>query len=224
MALAFNSLEQEILALNLSRVMIDDMANYSIFVKPNGIKDVTFLPQTAAHQKLFNILLVDFLSLPKLEFGLPRVPRDVSQSQRSYLNYLTTICEGPEINPTATKAIQEPTSSFIEWLEETCLARKVWLPSIDTELDVKIKRVSLITICGNISKHSPARLHVDVNEIRKILRENGCEVGEEKGYLVISDFYTWFRAGVPPLGCLFFVAASASPIRGHLTLGCTFLK
>lgn len=67
----FTSTEQELIVLRAVWELIDEMVNYEIFTKPNRVKDAELVPKTMTHKRLFNILLVDFLSKPNQgSFGL----------------------------------------------------------------------------------------------------------------------------------------------------------
>jgi hypothetical protein len=58
----YTVIEQEVIILNAVWGLIGDMVNYEIFVKHNETKDITLMPNSMTHKRLFNILLVDFLS------------------------------------------------------------------------------------------------------------------------------------------------------------------
>ena len=197
MAPGFTATEQEVIVLKAVWELIDEMVNYEMFIKPDRVNDVTILPNTATHQRLFNILLVDFLAMPDLKpFGLPALPIDSLKSERSYLFYLRRICDAPRLNPTAGNAIRVPLEAFLQWLEAECFVEKVWLPSIDVETDIRLKRVQFIKICGNIAKHNFARLNRNVKEICQILKDNGTNIDIDQGYLVVPEFYEWFHNNV----------------------------
>lgn len=93
-------------------------------------------------------------------------------------------------------SISSPLNALLEWLEPECLVEKVWLPSINLESTIKVKRVAFIKICGNIAKHSFGRLSASVDEICEILRTNGALIDRDAGYLVLPDFYEWFHRNV----------------------------
>ena len=193
----FTETEQEVIVLKAVWELIDQMVNYEMFAKPGRVDDVTLLPSTVTHQRLFNILLVDFLSMPdQKSFGLPDPPDDSLKSERSYLFYLKRICNAPKLNPVGGEAIREPIEVFLQWLEAECLVEKVWLPSIDIETDIRLKRILLIKICGNIAKHSFAGLSRNVQDICKVLEANGTKIDIDQGYLVIPEFYEWFHKNV----------------------------
>jgi len=197
----FVQVEKEAIILNAVWQMIDGMVNWGMFVKHDKTVDTSLLFETSAHMRLFNILLGDFLSLPQkrrgnpLPFGLIDPPSETRESNRSFLFYLRQICEKPQLGGDA-ELIREPLEAFGNWLEGVALVEKVWLPAIDTELDMRIMRMHYIKICGDMGKHSFARLQGNVNRICKVLADNGHPIDEGAGFSVLPDFYDWFHKHV----------------------------
>jgi len=190
----FNETEQEIIVLKAIWDMIDEMVNYEIFEKRHGTKDTQLSFSSRTHQKFFNIQLVDFLSRPKAGlFNLPSATGKVSETDKSYLYFLEAVCKKPNLGKEEVNAISEPVAEFKDWLETECCVEKVWFPSIDTETDIKVKRVSFIKICGNISKHNFTRLDEDASAIKKILSDNKVKIEQNDAYLLLSEFYEWFH-------------------------------
>src|SRR5665213_1480893 len=192
----FTKTEQEIIALKAIWELIDEMVNYEMFLKLTGTDDVQLTFNTMTHQRLFNILLVDFLSSPNAPFGLPAPPKGAPKSDRTVLFLLRRICDEPRLNPGGAHILRSPLGSFVEWLEADCLVEEVWFPSIKVESDIRVKRIAFLKICGNIAKHSFTRLSDNVREICEILKENGTTIEPEQGYLVIPEFYEWFHRNV----------------------------
>jgi hypothetical protein len=192
---AFTQTEQEVIVLKAVWELIAEMVNYEMFLKPTRTSDVQLMFHTITHGRLFNILLVDFLSEPNATFGLPSPPRQSPMSDQSYLFYLRRVCNCPTLNRVAD-SIKTPLEVFVQWLETECLVEKVWLPSIQLEPDIKVKRIAFIRICGNIAKHSFTRLNRDADLICKILKANGHSIDVEQAYLVIPEFYEWFHAHI----------------------------
>jgi hypothetical protein len=76
------------------------------------------------------------------------------------------------------------------------IVENVWLPSIELQTDIHVKRFTFIKICGNIGKHNFARLSRVVGDICAILEANGNKVSVDHGYLIIEEFYEWFHDNV----------------------------
>jgi hypothetical protein len=193
----FNETEQEVIALNAVWNLIDEMVNWNIFVKTDVVKDVTLIPSTGTHQQLFNILLLDFLTVMDAgAFDLPRPANGSSEADKSYLFYLNRIAASPQLNPLSGHLISTPTKLFTNWLETECTVEGVWLPTIEVQATLTLKRISFIKICGNIAKHSFAGLSRNSKDIAGILSANGVEIEDDQRFLVIPDFYEWFHRNI----------------------------
>ena len=194
----FNEMEQEIIVLKAVWDMIDEMVNYEIFERPHRTKDTTLIFKSRTHQKFFNIQLVDFLSRPKNKkgiFDLPFAPKESSDTDKSYLYLLKTVCDKPNFSK-EVDAISGPLAKFKDWLETECHVENVRFPSIETETDIKVMRVSFVKICGNISKHNFTRLDQDASKIEEILSANNVQIGNTDRYLLLSEFYEYFHDNV----------------------------
>ena len=64
MATDITKTEQEVIVLKAIWELIDEMVNYEMFVKLSRTNDAVLMFNSRTHQRLFNILLVDFLSQP----------------------------------------------------------------------------------------------------------------------------------------------------------------
>jgi hypothetical protein len=175
------------------------MVNFAIFM-PLGdrIQNTSLMPTTADTLRLFHLLLGDFLSplMRKgrggLPFNLPQPPSGARPSDLTFLFYLREIVASPSLNPTAD-AILQPVEAFASWLEQDSHIEGVWLPSIDVQADLTIKRMTWLKICADIGKHSFARLESNVSKIVSILSSHGREVDEGMGYAVLPEFWEWFH-------------------------------
>ncbi len=192
----FNEIEQEIIVLKAVWDMIDEMVNYEIFERPRRTRDTALIFKSRTHQKFFNIQLVDFLSRPKEGvFDLPFAPKESSDTDKTYLYLLEAVCDKPNFSK-EVDAISGPLAKFKDWLETECHVENVRFPSIETETDIKVKRVFFIKICGNISKHNFTRLDQDASKIQDILKTNKVQIGDADKYLLLSEFYEWFHDNV----------------------------
>ena len=187
-------MEQEVVVLKSAWDSIDDMVNYSMFEKLHRTADTELRFKSERHQRLFNVLLVDFLSQPRVwPFGLSHPPAKAPASDLSILFHLKRICSEPQLNPADISKLNRPLEAFTQWLEGECLVEDVWLPSIELKTNIKVKRITFIKICGNIGKHSFARLGADVAIICELLKVNGTTIDPAFGYLVLPEFYDWFH-------------------------------
>jgi len=197
----FSETEQEAIILNAMWAMIDDMVNYEMFVKTERTTDVVLMFSTSTHMRLFNVLFVDFLSQPRpaqggsVPFDLPQPPPNARQADLTHLFYLRQVCAAPKLGPNASM-IAGPLDGFSDWLEAEAVVEKVWLPSINTELDFRIGRLQFMKICGDIAKHNFLRLSQNVKRLRQVLKANGHTIDEGQAYLVLPEFYEWFHRNI----------------------------
>lgn len=71
MPTAFTQTEHEVVVLKLVWDLIDEMVNYEMFAGFESVEDVALMFNSSTHQRLFNILLLDFLPQPRQwPFGL----------------------------------------------------------------------------------------------------------------------------------------------------------
>lgn len=193
---SFNKTEQEAIILNAVCGLIDEMVNYGMFVKCETFENSNVMFQTTAHARLFNIWLCDFLSVPlgkkgKFPFGFTEVPSDEPTSMKSYLFYLFEVCEDSKFGR-VSDSLFDAANDFKVWLEGETVVEKVWLPSIDLKLDMRIVRADALKITGNLAKHNYTRLEGDVKKIGKILENNGHIKTIEECYLLLPEFQEWF--------------------------------
>jgi len=161
------------------------MVNFEILQLSEGKGGSQAIFRTAVHQRLFNIILVDFLSKPGREFAGKR---------NSCLDAVDDVCETPLFNQgNSVKSLRRAVKTFKRWLERGIKVKKVWLPSINLEATVSIQRQQFIKICGDISKHNFSRLSRRVEDLKKVLSSSGVQITDEDGLLVIEDFYEKFH-------------------------------
>ena len=195
--MAYTKTEQEVIVLKAAWEMIHEMVNFEIFEKLNRVKNTNLMFKTATHQRVFNVLLVDFLSQPRnWPFDLPSPPHNAAKSERCILFLLKRICDEPQLNRDGGDLLRTPLDAFQQWLETECVVEKVYLPSIEVESDIRVRRMAFIKICGNIAKHNFTRLSVNVDEICEILKANEVAIDTENGYLVLSEFHEWFHDNI----------------------------
>jgi hypothetical protein len=194
----FAPIEQEAIILNAAWEMVDDMVNYAMFVKSDEVENTNLMFKTSAHARLFNVLLCDFLSLPQrrgkspIPFDLPDPPSGARPSDLTFLFYLRQICGTPTLNRDSG-ALVSSVEAFADWLEGETFIEHVWFPTVNVEVDLKVMRLTYLKICGDIGKHSLARLQGNVERIRKILADHGHQIDEGMAYAALPEFYEWFH-------------------------------
>lgn len=178
-------IEKEIIYLLAIKHFIDEMVNFEIvkILRRSPYSEIRF--QSMTHQKFFNIILVDFLSCPDTQ---------ILGEQQPYLQALTSICKNPFFNKNnSIENLRKATQECRDWFDHEFVAEKIWLPSIELETDLLIKRSEFIKICGNISKHNLTRLSRVTKDIIRIFKRNGKMLEEEGAFSIIEEFYNWFH-------------------------------
>ena len=186
-----NDIEQEAIVLNWAWEMIDGMVNWAMFDMNDGTEPTNLMFKTDQHSQLFIILLRDFLSQASASLGLKRVPHNARPSDRTFLFHLRQVCADPKLG-TDTTALVTAIETFASWLEGEFTAA-VNLSAIDVVADLRVARVRYIQMCGDIAKHSLARLDSRVGDLRKLLKKAGHSVSEHEAYLAVDDFFERFH-------------------------------
>jgi hypothetical protein len=203
----YSPLDREIIILAAGWDLIGSMVHYAHFTKQHLIKNAVLMFQTREASKLFLIILADFLSLPRDgTFGLSRPGAEGSLGQ-THLGYLLNVASAPSFKGDVT-LLTSSVKSFAEWLDGFADVPDVWLPSIERNGSLRVRRMDYLKICGTISKHGFTRLGDVVGKLRTILAANGTEIDEGQSYLVIPEFQEWFQDNI-------FVASSTR-VAWHL--------
>ena len=192
-----NVIEREAIILNSAWKMINGMVNWSMFAKTDLKRPTNLMFEDVEHQKVFIILLRDFLSQVRAygkqatPLGLKEVPHDACPSDRTFLFHLRQVCECPQLEADAVN-LRKEVESFAEWLEGEFLARDVWLSDMIEPVDIRITRYRYITMCGDIAKHHLGRLSTVASHMEGLLKQSRRDIDEQTAYLVIEDFFGWF--------------------------------
>jgi hypothetical protein len=125
----------------------------------------------------------------------------------TYLGHLQRVAIDPQFGGDPA-LLASSVKTFSEWLDGFAVVEEVWLPSIELEGTLRVRRMDYLKICGTISKHGFTRLGDVVKKIRKIFSENGTDIDEGQSYLIIPEFQVWFSDNI-------FVASSTQ-IAWHL--------
>jgi hypothetical protein len=188
--------EQEIIVLKGVWDMIDGMVNFGVFCKPKRLHDTNLMFEDAQNRRLFAVLLVDFLSQPKPgSFGLPSAPPGAPASDTTFLFFLREIARRPLLGPDAA-ALSAVVDAFADWLDEAGDFPGTWLPSLNAPIDLKVQRIAFLKTCGDIAKHTFARLDGRVKTIQKIMADNGRPVDDPEAYALIDEFQAVFHDDV----------------------------
>jgi hypothetical protein len=203
----YSALDHEIITLAAVWDLIGSMVHYGHFEKDHQIENATLTFSTRETSKLFLIILADFLSLPKNgTFGL-KISNAEDAKGKTYLGLLQRVVDNPILAGDKT-LLEASLNSFANWLDGFAVVEKVWLPSIEREGTLRVRRMTYLKICGTASKHGFTRLGDIVKQICSLLKDNGTNIDEGQGYLVIPEFQEWFQDNI--------FMASSTLIAWHL--------
>ena len=194
---AFNKIEQEAIVLSAICGLIDEMVNYNMFAEEWSPSWSNILFRSSTHARLFNILLVDFLSLPqKRKDGAPfdlKLPSETDQlSEKTYLFFLNKILEDPQLS-THNAGLRSVVEEFANWLAGDTLIENAWFPSLELEIDLKINRIEALKMTGDICKHNFTRLSARAKSLQNALSRNAEERSIDECYLALPEFQEWFH-------------------------------
>ncbi|MBL8668194.1 MAG: hypothetical protein JNM48_12100 [Rhodospirillales bacterium] len=192
-----NETERELIILNSAWDMINGMANWAIFVKTDRTEPTNLMFETRAHQRLFIILLSDFLSEVRAfkrkpaPLGLKAAPSNARPSDLTFIFHLRQVCANPNLGASTT-GLSERIEAFADWLEGDFIAFGVNLHAIGVVANLRVARYRYIKMCGDIAKHNLARLATNVRHLRELLQVAGHTVSEQEAYLAVECFFKWF--------------------------------
>lgn len=183
------NIEAEIISLRAIIEMINSMVNKAMIELRGKDPDTELVFHTFIHQKLFYIILVDFLS---------PFDSNLVGKKGAAVDLLKSICEEPSFEFENSMAfLKESVTVFSDWINKEIVREKTWFPAINRELDLKIKRWEFIKICGNISKHNFARLTGTYTLLKNILKRNGVsEIAPDAMNMLLDEFYEQFHEDV----------------------------
>lgn len=183
--MTLSDVEEEVILLKAVWELIDSMVNVEVLQLRGQDPDSSVMFETVTHQRFFNIILVDLLSV---------TDRRAFIKQTSYLGALKKISAGPNFDVNNSVAsLSKATHEFSDWLNQEIEVHKIWMPSINTETTLKLTRIAFLKMCGNISKHNFLRLIGVAEELKELLSRNGVHVGLDQAVLALEDFYRWFH-------------------------------
>src|SRR5947209_20495276 len=116
-----NDVEEEVILLKAVWELIDSMVNFEMLQLLGQDPDSSIMFETMTHQRFFNIILVDFLSVTDKRAFI---------RQTSYLGALKKISASPNFDVNNSVApLSKATNEFSDWLNQEIEVHKIWLPS-----------------------------------------------------------------------------------------------
>lgn len=184
MTLALSPIEEEVVFLKATLDAIDSMVNLAAMSLHGADPESSVQFETSAHQQLFNIALVDFLS---------RTDKRAPVRQTSYLGALRQITASPHFCvQDSVASLRTATAEFTTWLDAE-ITLDVWFPSIHVQTALRVERAQYIKMTGDLSKHNLLRAVGVAEDLRDLLARQGVAVELEAALLALDDFYEWFH-------------------------------
>jgi hypothetical protein len=184
----FSSVEREVIALKAIADMLNALVNHQVLILRGPAPKMEVVFKDQVHQRLFSILLTDFLTKPEEpRFGL----------EGSYLDVLAAICGDPKLlGGAAVGDLAAATQPADEWFDAK-INVPAWFPTIEREVpDFVIRRREIVMVTGNISKHGFAGLTGVARRLVRILRKNGVEIDRHQAISILDEFYERFHDDV----------------------------
>src|SRR5579871_104897 len=177
--------ESEVVMLLAIYDLIDSIVHRGILDLFEGTDTSEVRFKDGAHARYFNLVLVDLLSL---------TDKDGPVAQRSYIGALAEICDDPSFNVgDSIMPLRDAASTFRSWLETTITIPKMWLSTLSVELDLRIRRVDLLKISGNMCKHNVLRSVQTMRAFQEALADSGAVVDLNHALLATSEAYDWLH-------------------------------
>lgn len=179
-------MEQEVIILKAVKELIDSMANFQMMSLEGNDPDSSIIFKSSIHQRLFNIILVDFLSCTDKEGPI---------KQTSYLGGLRKISYAPYFNENnSVNNLNIATQEFRDWLKQE-VEVDVSLSSVGGK-KLRISRFMFLKMTGNISKHNYLRAVGVAEDLKKILAKSTLTIDIDEALLALAEFYERFHTDI----------------------------
>lgn len=157
----YTDLEYEIIGLKVAVDTIDSMVNHQMleFLGTSPAMETRF--PNNPHQKLFYILLTDFLSRKTEASLLP--------GELSVLEQLGVIVSDPAFEKDESAAkLKSAHKALSDWLAKEIIV-EVWTSSLNLQLSLPLTRHDIVYFAGNMSKHHFGHLSAVIGKIYKLM-------------------------------------------------------
>ena len=114
----------------------------------------------------------------------------------TYLNGVCAVVEHPLLSSVdAAKDLRIAITEFASWLNQEVQVN-IWLPSINKNTSITIKRDMFIKMTGNLSKHNFLRTCRVAKALQSVLSRSDVSITLEEANSALSEFYERFHADV----------------------------
>lgn len=182
---SLGKVETEVVMLLAIYELIDSIVHKGILDLFEGPETTEVRFKDRVHAQYFNLVLVDLLSL---------TDKDGPVVKQSYVGALTKICEDPSFNVgDSILPLRGAAQTFRSWLQTTIIIPEMWLPTLSLKIDLKICRIELLKIAGNICKHNVLRSVRTMRAFQRALADSGTAVDLNHALLATSEVYDWLH-------------------------------
>ncbi len=166
---------------------INDMVNFSIVDLQGKDPRCNVMFHDENGQKLFYILLTDFLS---------ETDKNGLIDKTTFLNGLLKISANPQFSiRSSEKELVNYTEDFIKWVGEE-KKYNIWMPSLEKNVTIFISRIDAIKICGNLTKHNDLRVFGIIKKFKEIMNKSDFVITEKECIAALKDFCNMFQNNV----------------------------
>lgn len=184
---ALADIEREAIVLQLMVEAVNSMVNHEIFGFSSNRRALQVKFSSLSQRALFNVLLADLLE--------PVDPKLLGKSG-SLLESLTDVAATPHLgSKTHAQRLATAARRLTRWLDKTIVVL-VWFPSINVNVRLRLRRRDFVSICGNISKHNPARLTQKARQLQTLLQQHDVSVDLTDALRALDDFHERFHNDV----------------------------
>lgn len=189
---SYSDIEKEVVVLNIALDMIGAMVNFSIFDRPNSVRDTNLLFESLPARALFNILISDFLSQPGGSVFEPKPDPTGPKSDLSFLFHLRRVTDHPQLGQD-THHLRGAINAFAEWLDVEADIPEVHFGEIDLQIPMTVRRGEFLKISGDIAKHNVGRMGEVIRRLQRLMNLNGHPINESEAVAIIPDFQARFH-------------------------------
>jgi hypothetical protein len=183
----YTSIEREGITLQIVVELLQTMVNREMLHFSPGHVEIQVTFASSSRRELFNVLFADFLE---------PVDPALLGSKESLLDVLYRVAKEPKLGDTIVASpLLWAVTELREWLDQT-IQPEVWFPSINRNVNLKLRRAQFITICGNISKHSLSRLTRNAKRLAELFGDNGIELNWIDALRALDDFNVRFQEDI----------------------------
>lgn len=179
-----DGIQAEVVVLRAIQELIDAIVNYEVLsIGPADPTEVRF--KSATHAKYFNVMLVDLLSVVDEKGFIEPKP---------FLRLAKEITESPCFNiDDSVNELAFSVDQFRVWLNEPFERKDVWLSSLDICITLKMTRLELIKVGGNICRHNFLRAFGVAEDAKRILEKSGVKVLPGDALSILEELNHWLH-------------------------------